>query len=187
VTCIVGIADGTDVWIGGDSAAVGDWSVTIRSDPKVFTNGPFVMGFCGSFRQGQLLAYSLSAPEQSSSQEDFAYMVTTFVDAVRECLAEGGIKETDDGVDRSAGHFLVGYRGVLYQVESDFQVAIPTDQAEAIGCAEDFALGVLHALPDLPPERRIRRALEIAEYRSGGVAAPFLILKGGARDRSSAA
>ena len=39
MTCIVGIADGAKVWIGGDSAGVAGWSLTVRADEKVFAVG----------------------------------------------------------------------------------------------------------------------------------------------------
>jgi hypothetical protein len=59
MTAIVGLTDNGTVHIGGDSAGVSDWSLTIRADSKVFTNGPYVMGFTTSLRMGQLPRYAL--------------------------------------------------------------------------------------------------------------------------------
>jgi hypothetical protein len=50
MTCIVGLVDGGRVWLGGDSAGVSGWDLTVRADRKVFRNGPYVMGFTTSFR-----------------------------------------------------------------------------------------------------------------------------------------
>lgn len=179
MTCIVGVADGETVWMGGDSAGVAGWGVTVRADAKVFTNGPCVFGFTSSFRMGQLLRYRLQVPEQGRSENIDRFMVVSFIDAVRSCMEDGGWKHTQYGREEG-GQFLVGYRGRLYQIDSDFQVGIPTDQVAAIGCGEDLALGAMDALADLPPRKRIKRALAIAAARSGGVAAPFLVVKGGA-------
>lgn len=180
MTCIAAIADGGNVWMGGDSAGVAGLGVTVRADAKVFTNGPFVIGFTSSFRMGQLLRYRLHVPEQGKSEATDRFMVVTFIDSVRSCMDDGGWKHTQYGRDEG-GQFLVGYRGCLYQIDSDFQVGVPADQVAAIGCGEDLALGALDALgmSDLSPKKRIRLALEIAASRSGGVAAPFRVIKGG--------
>lgn len=179
MTCIVGIVgDDGEVWIGADSAGTDGWlGQTIRADSKVFTVGPFILGFTSSFRMGQLLRYSLSIAEQTSQQTDDQYMCTTFIDAVRKTLREGGYMETKYGVEEG-GSFLVGYRGTLYEVHSDFQVGIPVDQYAAIGCGGDFAVAVLDVL-DGDPEYRIMQALGVAAYRSAGVAEPFTVLRGG--------
>jgi hypothetical protein len=55
MTCIVGLRQGGKVFIGGDSAGISGWDVTVRADPKVFLSGPYAMGFTSSFRLGQLL------------------------------------------------------------------------------------------------------------------------------------
>ena len=88
MTCIVGIAEGGTVWIGGDSAGVetGSLGLVARSDKKVFRNGNFVMGFTSSFRMGQLLAYKLSPPKRHADDDVMAYMVNDFIDAVRDAV-----------------------------------------------------------------------------------------------------
>lgn len=40
MTCIVGVVEGHTVWMGGDSAGVGGYALTVRADQKVFRNGP---------------------------------------------------------------------------------------------------------------------------------------------------
>ena len=50
MTAIAAIVQDNVVYIGGDSAGVGGYSLEVRKDPKVFITGPFVMGFTTSFR-----------------------------------------------------------------------------------------------------------------------------------------
>ena len=89
MTCIVGIVDAGRVLIAGDSAGSDGWHVDSRADSKVFTVGPYAMGFTTSFRMGQLLRYRLDVPGPDTWDVD-RYMATTFVDAVRDCLKAGG-------------------------------------------------------------------------------------------------
>lgn len=181
MTCIVGIADGNSVVIGGDSAGVANYDRTIRADVKVFKVGPMVMGFTSSFRMGQLLHHRLAPlPKHGPRLSAEAYLVGPFINAVRGTLSAGGWLSTDNGQEEG-GQFLVGYRGRLYQIDSDFQVGDPVDQVAAIGCGESYALGALHATPRKGTKARIRHALEAACHYSAGVAPPFLIVEGGKR------
>lgn len=172
MTCIVGLVDKGDVYMGGDSAGVDGLNITIRADEKVFTNGPFIIGFTTSFRMGQLLRYKFSPPEQTIHQDNMQYMVTTFIDAVRKCF-----EDNEFGEKRKGGNFLVGYREQLYNIDVDFQVGIPGILYDAVGCGSNIALGAMYAASKLDPNKRIITALEAASAFSGGVAPPFRIVK----------
>jgi ATP-dependent protease HslVU (ClpYQ) peptidase subunit len=175
MTCIVGISDGRNVWIGGDSAGSSGWDQRIRSDAKVFTNGPMVFGFTTSFRMGQLLRYKLAVPRQFDDG-DMAYLCGPFIDAVRSTLKDGGFATLKDGAE-AGGSFLVGYRGALYGVHSDYQIASYADNYAAVGCGDSYALGSLHGSTGTPT-KRINAALDAAAYFSAGVAGPYTILSG---------
>ncbi len=174
MTCIVGLVDNGDVYIGGDSAGVAGLSLSIRADEKVFGNGPFIMGFTTSFRMGQLLRYKFSPPAQTVHQTDMEYMVTSFIDACRQCFSGNGVGDKDATV---GGTFLVGYKGKLYTVEGDYQVGIPAAPFDAVGCGTDLALGAMYATEGLDPKKRIELALSAASAFSAGVAPPFNIMK----------
>ncbi len=198
MTCIVGIAENGKVYIGGDSAGVAGLSLSVRSDEKVFKNGEFLFGFTTSFRMGQLLRYSFSPPERGEKVEDDKYLVKAFIDSVRSCLKDGGFAATKNSVEEG-GTFLLGYRGKLYTVESDYQVAKAADSFAAVGCGDQIAHGSLFATsPEnlaalqgvpletfrmafagsvLDPNRRIEMALKAAERFSAGVRGPFTILE----------
>lgn len=180
MTCIVGWVEDNDVYIGADSAGTNlQFGQRIRADEKVFVKGEMIFGFTSSFRMGQLLRYSLKIPEQSAKQGDYEYMCTSFMDAVLKTLRSKRYAKTEKG-RISIGTFLVGYKGNLYEIESDLQVAKTMINYESVGCGDDLAMGALHALTKakkLKPEKRIRMALEAASTFSAGVAPPFKILK----------
>lgn len=173
MTVIVGLVHEGKVYMGGDSAGVAGMDLCVRADAKVFRNGPFLMGFTSSFRMGQLLRYAFSPPQRHPDTDIYAYMVTSFVDAVRNCLKSGGYAKTEAG-EESGGYFLVGYQGRLFMIADDYQVAETVDGYAAVGCGESFALGSFYASTGQSPEQRIRTALEAAERHSAGVRAPFV-------------
>lgn len=183
MTCIIGIVEDDVIYLGGDSAEVGGEAMTIcsRSDEKVFIvdGEEFAMGFCGSFRGGQLLRYAFDPPEQSKHKSDMAYMVTDFVDAVRAMQKDRGFLKRENEIEEHDCVFIVGYRSKLYVVDSDFQVGCPLGNFTAVGSGSQVALGALYATvdSDKTPEERITLALEAAAEFNIGVRKPFHIVK----------
>ena len=186
MTCVVGIADEGKVWMGADSAAVSGWNTRISTVPKVFKRGEFLIGYTTSFRMGQLLQYTLDieALEMKISQYDtlIEFMVDRFVHAVQAMFSINGFSKIDNNVEEG-GQFLVGVRGELFKVDSDYQVQNHIPPYEAIGCGASYALGSLHTTYQngphgsaIHPEAAIRVALESAAFFSNGVEDPFIYL-----------
>lgn len=174
MTCIVGIAEQGKVYIGGDSAGVAGYAITIRADEKVFQAGRFLIGFTSSFRMGQLLRYNFHAPEQPEGMDAFQYMVTMVVENLRECLKTGGYARREFDQEQG-GCFLIGYAGRLFMVDSDYQVAESLCSYMAAGCGQDVALGALYATQGQAPRQRIEVALAAAETFIAGVRRPFVV------------
>lgn len=178
MTCIVGIIRDGVVTIGGDSCASDGYNNQIRRDPKVFRLGKFVIGYTTSFRMGQLLRFKLQVPGIHSDVDLYQYMCTDFVDAVRSCLKANGFASKKDEVE-IGGTFLVGVRGRLFMIDSDYQVGECQGLYAAVGCGEDYALGALYALelqnPYLAPEEAVRVALNAASAYSPFVEGPYVV------------
>lgn len=175
MTCIVGLIEKDKIYLGADSAGVGGWSLTVRKDPKVFKNGKFVFGFTSSFRMGQLLNFKFKPPKQKKDQSDYEFMVTTFVDAVKDSL-ESWMK-TISGQDKG-GVFIVGYKKKLYVIHDDFQVGISHEPYCAVGAGGDIALGSLYTTnqSDMSPRERLTMALNAAARFNAAVCEPFVFV-----------
>ena len=144
---------------------------------KVFRAGEFLIGYTTSFRMGQLLEHNLNVHPQGA-ESDLAYLVKVFAEAARTCLKDGGFTEIENSRE-SGGTFLIGYRGKIYNFQSDFSVIEPSRGFDACGHGFLQALAVMQALEDKPPEWRIMKALEITACTSQYVQPPFHILKMG--------
>lgn len=176
MTCIVGVVDQGVVYMGGDSAGVGGYDLTVRRDRKVFRNGDFLIGCTSSFRMTQLLCYTFTPPAYDAAIVLERYLTTSFVDAVRECFKTGGYAQKDREQEW-AGRFLVGFQGHLFFIDSDYQVGEALDAYDAVGCGADIAKGVLFATPDMQPRKRLELALKAAERHNAAVRAPFFLEK----------
>ena len=174
MTCIVGLTNKGRVYIGGDSAFFDGTDLMVRDDLKVFLNGPYVIGYCGSPRAGQLLRYTLKPPTPRVT-DLHKFMATKFIDAVRQSFKDGGFSKREHEVE-TGERFLVGVKGRLFYVDHDYQVGEPREAFAAVGCGDQIAHGALFAQdPTLKPDERIRQALRAAERFSTGVRGPFVV------------
>ena len=179
MTCIAGFVEKGKVCIGGDSAGVAGFNIVSRKDTKVFRNGDFIIGYTSSFRMGQLLRFSFKPPKVPKNMDVYEYLCTLFVDEIRETYKKGGYLRKSDDVE-SGGCFLVGYKGRLFNIDSDFEVGENRDNFDSVGCGCSYALGALDALSkdtEIDSTTKIYKALEAATKFSCGVCEPFIIIE----------
>lgn len=182
MTCIVGFIANDGIYMGGDSAGTdSNLNQRTRLDKKVFIKDEFIIGFTSSFRMGQLIQYKFN-PQKYISEihgDVFKYMCTVFIDELRFCLKSGGYTKIEAN-EEVGGCFLVGFKGRLFYIESDFQVVECIDKYNSAGCGSSYALGSIYSdigIGITDANDLIFNALECAEYFSAGVRKPFNILK----------
>lgn len=192
MTCVVGLAVNSNVWIGADSQAGdgGDWPRTQRSDSKVFILDQYSMdlrmliGFTWSWRFGQLLRYGFELPPHPDGMATHEYLCTLFVDAVRARLREGGYAKIESNRE-DGGHCLIGYCGQIWTLYADYQIeghgvsldAITGDDVQyyAVGSGMKYACGALYATPGICPRDRVLDAIRAAAHFDRSVGGPFTI------------
>ena len=95
-------------------------------------------------------------------------------------LSDGGVDldlehTGEDFIQRQSFDLLVGYRGKLYEIQSDFSVNIYVDPWIAIG-AIDVALGAMYATRGWTNARkRIQTALDATARYTTSVGPPMTI------------
>lgn len=181
MTCVVGMVDGGNVYIGADSCGSNGHDFVVRKDPKVFYNGEYLIGYTSSFRMGQILMYcELPKLKNKDSKDIFKFMVSKFIPAVRHSMKEGGYSRVNSN-EECGGTFLVGVRGRLFKIESDFQVGESSSYYDTCGCGGNSALASLKTLSIIKskttPEERILISLKTAASIHEGVRKPFTVLK----------
>jgi len=172
MSTVIGIKKGNNVWIGSDSrGTTDDGYIRPIECIKVFRNGPYLIGFIGTVRGGQILMEQFYDPPES---------IEEFPDDLREYLAEKGcLAIEDDHTQTQLCNFLVGFEGNLYEILSDFHLG-RVDNYTAIGSGSHFAFGSLYTaerrgLKD--PVKRIQLALETSAHFDVSTAGPFIVHK----------
>lgn len=181
MTCIAAVVHNGKVYMGGDAAGSNDYFVETRVDSKVFQVDEFLIGYTSSFRMGQLLKYCFKPPKIGRNKDVMAYMVKKFVPALHKLFENGewsGDPNPDnEAEERRGGVFLVGVRGRLFRLESNFQVADAADEYAACGSGASYALGALGTLShNNSPNDRLTKALTVAAHHDPFVRGPFTII-----------
>lgn len=180
MTCIVGIVREDDMWMGGDSAATDSSSINLRKDPKVFIRQDMLIGYCGSFRLGQLLRYKLQIPTKPKAKDVFEYLVNDFCSSLRSLAKDNGLMKVDNEIEEIPdSQIMICYDKRLFIIENDLHVGECLNNYNAIGGGQDVALGSLYTSEfnkNYGPKKRIEMALSAASSFCTAVSYPFHII-----------
>ena len=171
MSTVIGIVQDGKVWMGSDSFATTEDGVkrNMNSVKKIFTNGPYLIGFIGSVRVGQVIMPKFFTPPDD---------IWNFPDELikqlesKNCLAVNS--ETQTSVQES--NFLIAtHDGRLFEILCDFQLNEITDYT-AIGSGTHFAYGSLYTTRNMKdPRKRMKIALETASFFDTSTGPPFCI------------
>lgn len=176
MTCIVGIIEDGAVHLGGDSAAMSGYDLSLLADGKLATVGEFIIGVTGSVRLIQLVRHRFTPPAIPAGADLPGYMATAFVDALRECFKDAGFARKDNDREHAGNSaLLVGVRGRLFVIYGDYGITETADGYAAVGCGDQLATGALYATARTGGAApwRLHLALCAAEAANIGVRAPF--------------
>lgn len=173
MTCIIAIEEEGVVYMGSDAAASGDGLVGIVTSPKVFHNGPLLIGYTDSFRMGQLLQYTLEAPIESMTWDVDRWVSVDLMAAVRTCFEENGYEVSKEG-RVEGGQFLVAVAGRCYEVQDDYSALRYSSGEYSVGAGASHAMGSLHSTREWEDQWvRLEAALDAATEHVLGVDPPF--------------
>lgn len=177
MTCIAACIENGIVHMAADSGASawGYVDCQVRRDPKVFHLGGAVIGFTSSWRMGQILRYEFKLPEIPEHCDLHEYIVRFFVPKLREVAKAAGVLTIKEGVEQ-LGRFLIGLRGRLFYVDTDFQVGEMLTDYLAVGSGAEVAHGALFATKGLPAQQRLTTALAAATEHCVGVRGPYIFI-----------
>lgn len=169
MSTVVGIVSKGSVIIGADSRATSqEGGIRPMIVEKIFRNGPYLIGYVGSVRGGQILR-----PEYFKPPKTISYMAD---DIYAQCEAKGclGLSEDNNNTQVHLCNFIIGYKKKLYEILTDFQLNEIAEYT-AIGSGSDYAFGSLCTTNkfQLNDEERMNIALSSASEFDSATAPPF--------------
>ena len=169
MSCVVGLLKDGKLYMGSEGRASTD---TGEKRPiiatKLFWNGDFLIGFVGSVRTGQLLK-----TEYFEVPDD----IHELADAIREHLAvKGSLATSDEQLSMQNCNFLVGFKGRLYEILTDFQLNEACGNYLAVGSGSNWAMGSLFTSKRVKSaEKRVLIALRAASEFDASCGPPYFI------------
>jgi len=170
MSTVVAIVDKGKVWMGADSYATMEGGERRRIIcNKIFTNGPYLIGYVGSVRVGQVVR-----PEYFTPPDDILKLPDALIKHFKEkgCLGVDG----EDQTSKNASNFLIATpTGRLFEILVDFQLNEVKDFT-AIGSGSPFALGSLYTTKGIKNcRRRATTALMVAGVYDMHTGPPYII------------
>lgn len=169
MSCIVGLLKDKKLYMGSEGrATTDDGEKRPILATKLFWNGDFLIGFAGSVRTGQLLkAEYFEVPDD----------VHELADAIRGHLGvKGSLATSDDQLSVQNCNFLVGFKGRLYEILTDFQLNEVYGDFLSIGSGSTYAMGSLFTSKRVKSgEKRVLLALRAAVEFDSRCGPPYFI------------
>jgi ATP-dependent protease HslVU (ClpYQ) peptidase subunit len=121
------------------------FSFELREDRKIFRSGDYIMGFCGSYRVGQILRNFGNFPDLPKNLKNpekvVDFLIKNLIPEIRDLLGE-------HMEDSEPWSLVIACREHFVIITDDLQVGYVTDDYSAIGAGENVALGALSVLND---------------------------------------
>ena len=110
----------------------------------------------------------MGTPEQLVSQSDDKYLYSTVVKSLRTCFETNSFGDKEEG-----GCFLLGWKGRLLEVQSNFSLLERPDGVNSVGSGCYHAITSLIKDKELPPKGRLSGAIKVASYFVTSVSEDF--------------
>jgi ATP-dependent protease HslVU (ClpYQ) peptidase subunit len=177
MTTIIGVQNADGCVIASDSrVAEGGKVYTHPEMVKAVERGSYIIGGAGDYRALQVVLHGWSPPLVTAKAKTnlYEFVINKVAPSLKTTLTEAGIeftKSSDNEDDKFELSLLIGVNGTIFEIDSDFAVAMNDTGLYAIGSGGDFALGALHA------GATVLDAMRIAAVNNNGTSAPFHILE----------
>ena len=173
MSTVIGLKIKDDIWIGSDSrASTEEGEIRPIKTEKVFENGPYLIGFIGSVRGGQIIRKQYFKPP--SNPYDWPDAL------IDQCQKKSCIANGDPQTAIMLCNYIVADKrdNKLYEILIDFQMN-DVDTITAIGSGSPYAFGSLFSTKELniKGDEKVKMALEAAAYFDSATGPPFNVRK----------
>lgn len=170
MSCISGLVYKKKVYIGADSLATSDDDIRKMSTRKIFRKEDYIFGVVGMTFPIQIM---------NSKKLKTSKNVYTTAEIIKELLMEEGCIISDEGMKQLGCNVMIGYKGKIYQLNTDFFLCEFEEPYNSIGSGGAYALGSLYSnikSNDKNPVDIIKESIECASYFRGDVGGKIIIM-----------
>lgn len=158
MTTIAGLVHDGKVYMGADGRSTNGWQYMDGAE-KITRRGEMLIGHAGTVRAAQIVQYIFDIPEHPDDVSAERYFVAHFIPALRQTFKDEAYASVENNQETQESWFLVGYRGALYSIETNYTARKERRAFYSIGSGSEYALGAFSATEGLAPEERVTRAV----------------------------
>jgi hypothetical protein len=141
MTCIVGLVESDRVLLAADSlASTSDWGRE-RLDKKIFFNGDYLLGVCGSYRAMQILQYHAVLPDYPFKNSAYEFLPPEN-SAIRNSAHENSAPQNSAGGNSTFENFRAahgqGLRIVVRHADRILGPVVPNDTPVSLEAVQGF-------------------------------------------------
>lgn len=177
MTTIIGVQYEDSCVIASDSRVAANGKVYTHPEMvKAVERGSYIIGGAGDYRALQVVLHGWTPPLVTAKAKTnlYEFVINKVAPSLKTTLSEAGIdlnKGSNSDDEKLELEVILGINGSLFEIDSDFAVAMNDNNFYGIGSGGDFALGALHA------GASVIDAMRIAAINNNGTSAPFHILE----------
>jgi ATP-dependent protease HslVU (ClpYQ) peptidase subunit len=171
MSCVIGLIQNGKSYMGCDGlATTTDGEIRPVIANKIIINEPFIFGYTGNIRSGQVIKPEYFKPPKT---------IEELPDAIRQQFIDKGcMGSSDEETQATQSNFLVIFNHKLYEILIDFQLNEIRGEFSSIGAGSSYAFGSLFSTKNIKdPKKRIMIALKAAKEYCAHVGEPFSILE----------
>ena len=177
MTTIIGVQNENGCVIASDSRVADNGKVYTHPEMlKAKQRGNYIIGGAGDYRALQVVLHGWKPPLVTAKAKEnlYEFVINKVAPSLKTALSDAGIdfnKGSENSDDKFELELIISINGTLFELDSDFAVAMTDTGFYAIGSGGDYALGALHA------GTTVLEAMEIAARINNGTSAPFHIIE----------
>ena len=143
--------------MGADKMATNDNRVILIQDPKIFyinvNDSPeFLVGVSGNLRVLNIIKYNNQIMNCQLTDDPYFNIINILIPYIQETLKNhNSFMEYEDEQANSDSHFLIGHKGKIFIVSSNYCITETYENFGVIGCGEEIAIGALEVLTRTEP------------------------------------
>jgi len=175
MTVIAAVVDKGRVLMGADSFCSAGERIEPIAQVKLWAAGDMVIGAAGNLRTCNLFRYGFKFPERAGETDEI-YMHITVPHALRQYLQEHQPIESNGASEDCGLEALIGWKGKIWQLASDFCVTSSRHGYDAVGRGSAVCRAALDATArhsDLTGSAILLEAMRLTARHVVSVQAPF--------------
>ena len=108
---------------------------------KIIKKGDMLIGIAGHLRATNIVEHIFQVPEIEDDQKPIEYLAKQFIPALRETYKQEAYSENDKGKDVNGSTIIIGFKGNVYEISSDYAVTENNRKFMSIGSGSQYATG----------------------------------------------